>query len=110
MVTSWLDKPVNVDTDKVQIEVQSFDEDPSSKPAGQAGSDASKPAAASDAAPAAGSPSGQSSEPAQGPSNASGGSAAPTSPAAKPAEEEDFGKRLMEQIRQEQEKQDKASK
>jgi hypothetical protein len=47
--------------------------------------------------------------PAQGVTGASGGTA-PETPAAKPTEEEDLGKRLMEQIRQEQEKQDKATK
>ncbi|MCX7204289.1 MAG: TRAP transporter large permease subunit, partial [Burkholderiales bacterium] len=109
MVTSWLDKPVNVDTDKVQIEVQSFDEDPATKPAGGASSEAAKQNGSGDTAPAGGTPSAPPSVPAQGVTGASGG-AVPETPAAKPTEEEDLGKRLMEQIRQEQEKQDKATK
>jgi tripartite ATP-independent transporter DctM subunit len=110
MVTSWLDKPVNVDTDKVQIEVQSFDEDPATKPAGGASSEAAKQNGSGDTAPAGGTPSALPSVPAaQGVTGASGGTV-PETPAAKPTEEEDLGKRLMEQIRQEQEKQDKATK
>jgi tripartite ATP-independent transporter DctM subunit len=97
MVTSWLDKPVNVDTDKVQIEVQSFDEDPATKPGTEA---------APAAAPASGGPSAPTgSVPATGVASDAAPAASGTPAASgKPADEDDPGKRLMEQLRQEAEK------
>jgi hypothetical protein len=79
MVTMWLDKEVVVDTDKVRIDVESFDDVPEVKPgAGNAGAD--KPAADKPAAD-------------------------PAIPKVEaPAGDDDPGRRLMDQMREDQNK------
>jgi hypothetical protein len=84
MVTMWLDKEVVVDTEKVRIDVESFDDDPATKPgADKAGADktgAGKPPVDKPAADAA----------------------IPKVEA--PAGDDDPAKRLMEQMREDQNK------
>ena len=79
MVTMWLDKEVVVDTDKVRIEVESFDDVPPAKP-GTDGAGADKPAADKPGADAA----------------------IPRVEA--PAGDDDPAKRLMDQMREDQNK------
>jgi tripartite ATP-independent transporter DctM subunit len=79
MVTMWLDKEVVVDTDKVRIEVESFDDVPPAKP-GADGAGADKPAADKPGADAA----------------------IPRIEA--PAGDDDPAKRLMDQMREDQNK------
>jgi TRAP-type mannitol/chloroaromatic compound transport system permease large subunit len=80
MVTMWLDKEVVVDTEKVRIDVESFDDVPETKPGADSDAGADKPAADKPAA--------------------DGG--VPRVEA--PASDDDPAKRLMDQMREDQNK------